>query len=507
MPRGSYALLAPFADTPLTSPATGPLVVERSAATKGDGSFCISVPGVGAWALWAVAAGHVAAVAPLWHESGDEHGEFRFVLAPDRGPRAGDAVWVVGNWSDFRTREKLTETSPGVWSFDKDLKAPSAMYSFVRHGDDGKLVEFVPLHDGRVELDGRRLRVVRTVPGDGLKIRIEATKLNDETLNGAPPLVVRDRVGDRLANLAFRQRAAVALLMQSLAARTSVVSPASAFSAVAEEYVQTALSGREPARVRAFAAVLALMTSPSKGQLVRLRTLAPASSLGWGFAPLANAAGGLSGRVGSPDETYEFVSKLSRANPDPRVRAFAHIALAERARAADQDDGIHLRALSGEYGEVFAVREYLLKRSSEKRDRKLAVGAKLGGLPVVRRATSPAADPRPTLYVFAARGCGPCDAYHQQLATRLSGSALGVSTVTLLVGASPDEARDYAKLKPLLTWSVTGLAEDDPILDAADVWRFPSAVLVGPDGRVLALDEALRAPEFAGLTPYALDGG
>ncbi|MDT8435765.1 MAG: TlpA disulfide reductase family protein [Gemmatimonadota bacterium] len=221
------------------------------------------------------------------------------------------------------------------------------------------------------------------------------------------------------------------------------------------------------------------------------------------------------GPAGRPDEARAYARAVADGHPDPDVRAVALEHLIRDALLRDDEAAmatLYERLVAGHPDSKPAARA----RELYAPDRRMRPGRPVPDFAVAalddpaRTITRDSLLGRTYLMDFWATWCGPCitempylHAAHERFGPH------GFEIVSLSFDLDPaDVARFREEGRWTMPWRHTFVEGgiDSPLADEFDIVNIPRAILVGPDGRILATNEDLRGERLAATLAEAMAG-
>jgi len=219
---------------------------------------------------------------------------------------------------------------------------------------------------------------------------------------------------------------------------------------------------------------------------------------------------------GSPDSARAYASAVADSHPDPAVRAIAIGALLDDALRRDDAE-----ALAALYDRLVAEhpdsKQAARARELYAPDRRIQPGRPVPDFEVASMDDPPVPITRESLrgrtYLmdFWATWCGPCITEMPYLhAARSRFGALGFEILSLSFDLAPEDVTRFRKEGEwTMPWLHTFVADGmvSTLADDFDIVNIPRAILVGPDGRILATNEDLRGERLAQTLSRVLEDG
>ena len=493
-----------------------------SARVAPDGSWALSTDARGAFVLWLSAVGHAGARVGLLLLDGATMLRVDARLAPhDWRPNPGRVVAIVGGKGEEESVPMERDAS-GAWTACLPARGDTVAFRAVglawsgavagtdaeRYAYDGAGGYRAVLRAGR---DGARAVVdpgrfpggtaaafVRVEPEDGDAGRFGAFS--------------RDLFGHVDAYFDRRTRAeAAGATLAEMRRIYEEYDPAPAAATLA-----THLDRTESAGLRAWMTT-AYLAAPIKTDSAAARAALasiPPTSEAWSIDPRALPEA--LGPSGHPDVARSYARAVADGHPDPAVRAVALGALLDDALA--RDDAETLAAL---YDRLLAEhpdsKPATRARELYAPDRRIQPGR-----PVPDFAVPSMDDPAVTvtrkslhgrtyLMDFWATWCGPCITEMPYLhAARTRFGPLGFEILSLSFDLAPEDVTRFrAEGEWTMPWLHAFVVDgmDSTLADDFDIVSIPRAILVGPEGRILATNEDLRGERLAETLSRVLENG
>jgi thiol-disulfide isomerase/thioredoxin len=497
--------------------------IVASARVAPDGSFTLRTDARGALLLWLSAVGHAGErvgllldgqTSPLRVEARLASHDWR----EDPGPvmavvRGGDGEEVP-----------MRRDEAGVWTASLPARADADTVSFQATG----LAWSGPVEGtgaGRYAYDGAGgYRAVVRVGPDGARAVVDPAELPRTTTLAAVGVTPDETAAGRFAAFSRDLFAHVDAYFDRRARAEAGGATLAELRRIYEEYdpapaaatLAAHLSRTEDPGVRAWmtAAYLAapIKTDPAAAREA-LASIPPASDA-WSIDPRALPEALVPS--GRPDAARAYASAVADAHPDPAVRAIAVGALLDDALR--RDDAEALAALFDRLvTEHPDSKQAARARELYAPDRRIQPGRPVPEFEVASMDDPPVAISRESLrgrtYLmdFWATWCGPCITEMPYLhAARSRFGALGFEILSLSFDLAPEDVTRFRQEGEwTMPWLHTFVAEGmvSTLADDFDIVNIPRAILVGPDGRIVATNEDLRGERLAQTLSRVLEDG
>lgn len=486
------------------------------AAADSLGRFLVDSPPAGYYRLVIVAPNHDYASLPFALAPGESlDAEFEIRLAPVRLPGELSGLKATGSWNAFLspTAVPMTPGPDGAWSCVVKAEADTVAYQVLNAAGERQPLPGTSADHYLYDRRGNYLSVLRLAArGDSARLVFDAAALRRLEREDLPRFSIVAGAGG-LAAMWEMDRALIAGTRRHNAA----AGRADPGWGPALETLGRNLEAGGDAGVQGYAA-MKLKALESRGvavpdELSRLaeRTLTPESTAWrWEIAALAESGSGLPADRGARER---LLRTMSVDNPDPLLRALALVQLGTMADEAGDEAmlvSIHER-MKTELSEIPGIERYLANLDPARRVRPgrtappFSVELLDGGGTV----TDAEFRGRYLLLDFWATWCGPCLAEMETLHAvheRFAGPKFEI--LSLSFDRAAGDVAAFRGRKWPLPWKnayVQG-GFQNALAKAYEVSGIPKPVLLGPDGRIVAVGSSLRGPRLFTTLETSLGG-
>jgi thiol-disulfide isomerase/thioredoxin len=493
---------------------------EITVAARADGSYEAVLP-PGGGMVWFTAPDHRPAGVAVVPRPSDREVRLDVTLAPNRFISPIDKVGIIGDWNDFdiASAEPMTRQPDGTFLFERMVPGNTLAYQVVGVVDDGRSVNGT-MQDEFVYDGGGDYRSVLHVRRGKARIVFDPARLLRRSDAGLPrvspdaghaylaTLFEIERRYDEESRRAFHE------FVEHLKAHPGPGRYTPDTTAIRAHLCGLADDAAADPIVRQYAAIAMLrllkyrfVERPGDEALAgRMVALVPPTSRLWRLSPSAITAG----LPRSSPKRRERLWSLVKKNPDRTVQGFALAGLVGIAKenAARGDWRRLYDRLRSSYADVRGI-DYELEMLDP--DPPIQVGKTvprfelplLGGAGTV---SSTSLRGRTYLLDFWATWCGPCVAQVPRLEEAYARfHPRGLEILSVSFDKGPDEVAKYRREKHRMPWlhALTERGFDSDIAREFSVWGIPRAVLIGPDGVILATGNELAGDRLdATLTRF-----
>ncbi|MDZ7271595.1 MAG: TlpA family protein disulfide reductase [candidate division KSB1 bacterium] len=483
--------------------------LQTIAAAK-DGRFALTIPELGMYRLFFTGVGHDNASLPLLLESEKPELDFTVYLAPLSYKEQFEVVRIVGDWNAFKWEkaDTMRRQQDGTYVFERETQADTVAYQLLDITASARSVNGTASDWFRYDGRGDYISVLRTRAGKA-RIVFDPAKLRAPKAAARPSLEVRKGDGSlrhlwAIDTLVHKEQETFQLaLMKYREQHLDTPGFSYDWSATVARLKKYLTPDQDPL-VRRFAALRlawlapfgARLDSTVRGDILRLL---PPDSPTWSLEPQAALV-----LHRDPEKQEAFLRDLMERNPDRTIRAIAVAVLASMAQFKKDSANLanYYAMLEKNYGDVQEVQYYLKSLNPRRR---IAEGKPVPDFSVQLMDTGQPLTNRDLLgkfYLldFWATWCGPCvgemphlhDAYERF-------KEKGFVILSLSLDRAPEDVANFRQKRYTMPWLHSYLAGgfQNEVAQAFEVLGVPKAILVGPDGIIVATEGELRGPALS----------
>ncbi len=479
-----------------------------------DGSFEIKIPKAGIYTLRISAASHQEATIPLILDEKDKNVKLNIQLDPNPYTKDIEKITVLGDWNKFAfaSTESMTlkQTADGktIYTYERIATGDTLSYQVMGVVDGGHSVNGTQADYFSYDGGGDYRSVLRTKKGEKVTITYDPSKINLTENSNLPKVeILNNPFIKKVYELTDAvEKANAAAMVRPAGGGTATMSSEkyqAGMDNIKHVYEQAVKDG--DTRFAQFAAVtLAKENNPtfpmSAADAAMILNAVPPSSSLWSMAP-----NDLMGLLQTVDKDLAASYKKGlESNPEKSVRAVAFADDMDKAVAAKDDkEWKRLYAmLKKDYNDVAEIKWQMANSNP---DAVVMVGKAIPSFEVALLDGSGKISDKSMLgkyYMidFWATWCGPCvremPAIHKAY-ERFKGRK-GFEIVSLSMDAAEAQIAPFRAKKWKMPWLhafIPGVFEAE-LAKKFEVAGIPKPVLVGPDGKVVAMQEQLRGEDL-----------
>jgi len=477
----------------------------RSTGADRDGHFTLALPESGFYRLVLTGVDHDYVSIPLLVDSATAEVHLTARLAPLKYKEQLEQVRIIGDWNGFNWEraDTMKAQANGTFIYERAVQADTLAYQllditasprsvngtaadYFTYDGGGDYISVVHAKGGKATILFEPDKLLRTPPAGLPEVRFT------KGAKGSHQVWEVDRLVQQELHL-FQEAAAA--YQQSHQDMRNFSYDWSTTTAKLGQY----LASENELLVRQFAAVRLAALLPFRAKIdsttrEEILRLLPASSPMWALEPQVPFF------VHRDRKAQElFTQELLQQNPDRTVRALALASLASMAHFKGDSAALatHYAELKDKYGDVPEVQYYV---HSLDPNRRIAKGKPVPSFAVRLLDTDQTLtdqDLRGRYYLldFWATWCGPCIGEMPHLHAAFERfKDKNFTILSLSLDRTPEDVARFRQKKWPMPWMHTFLSggPNNEIARAFEVMGIPRAILVGPDGTMLELDETLR---------------
>ena len=473
---------------------------------SGDAQLTVPKPGI--YYLRVSAVDHEEAAIPLVVQAGSKDIEFGVVLEHNPMAKAPGPIGIIGSWDNFSssdTMRPVTQNGKTIYTYTHQATADTLAYQLLGICTNGHSVNGTDADHYSYDGGGDYRSVLRTGPGEMVTITYDPAK-EAYTEDSDLPLIT-SRNDPFLEHAITLSTKADAMLAEARVVKGGKMTlDAEKYEAMVN-YLKSAIERANAAGdtlLAPFAAVTLASEFQASAPLsadiatLILRSVPPSSYI-WAMAPM-NASSVLRQVDTTMARNYR---RAMMENPEKIVRAYVlSDEMADAFRAHNEARGNELYAtLKAEYDDVSQI-HYVLEEYDPASPTK--VGRHVPHFSLALLDGSHVSDTsllgKYYMIDFWATWCGPCrgemPALHKAYA-QFKGRK-GFDILSISMDAAQTEITKYRESWPMpwMNAFIPGVW-DAELAKEFEIVFIPHPILVGPDGTILANEEAVRGDELA----------
>ena len=493
----------------------------ETVAADPRGHFQLELPANRMVRLRVSAVDHEETAVPVFLESESGNGQLAVTLAPNPRPEAYEDLQIMGSFNDFSftTAEPMEALLDGTFAWTGTVDGERLAYELFGVTTNGRWVNGTAADEYEVDGGGDYRSVLRVTPGTVTVVF--DPKLVPRVSGAGLPRLEWDHAHqhleevDRLVRLFRAEHEA---FFQALRARGPghEEEPFVYDHSVLIARLREAKSGAVHPLVRAVAALELVNlpgAEPSADDLEAALALAPPDSPLW--ADGVDQVSLFASRLAAGDRARQaaLLEEFLASSPEPEVRGAALVGLVSLAE--EEDDESRWRELHARLKSEFAGTpkfDHWITRLDP--DRAILPGKPIPAFAVDLigggRLTREELSGRWVLLDFWAVWCGPCKAEMPHLHQAYERFApRGLEIVGLSFDGSPEVVEEYRRGRWAMPWRqawVAGGFKSD-LAKAFEIDGIPQAILVAPDGTIVAISPDTRGERLLSILERFLAGG
>ena len=491
-----------------------------STETAKDGSFTIDVPIGSAFHLRVSAVDHVEADLPVILTN---KAPISVTVRLAQDPFVRDAKEVkiapdTGEGFSLKNAVSMRPEADGTFVWEENTNAKTVRYELLGTSSNDRSVNGTQSDAFEYDGDGDYESVVH-VKGGHVRIVYDPAKLPPPA-EGDLPVITWDADHADLQEMFHLQNAMNAArtrLMTGVQAYVKAHGSTKGYAFDTKSLARSLQADMGPdhdPEVRAFAGVLLAETALRLGHKLdaadaeKILDAAPPSSALWAFAPQSTTAA--ADAFGKKQKTTEILGRFVKQNPSRLVQAFSLASLgyqASKAHDLEKQRAVYTR-LKKDYDDIKMMR-YLLAELNP--DKAIQAGKPVPPFKVVlldgKTFTNEDLLGHYTLLDFWATWCGPCKAEMPNLdAAWKKFHRRNFQIVSFSFDQSADAVAKFRKGQWKMPWRHAFVKDGfrSELAKTFEVRGIPEPILVGPDGRIIAVEPQTRGKQLIATISQAM---
>jgi len=491
-------------------PYNGDEKKSTSFACSKDGHFSVHIPKAGMYSLRISAVDHQEITIPLILDEKDKTVEMSVQLHANPFNADPEKITVIGDWNKFsfastgQMRPQKTADGKTIYTYERTATGDTLSYQLMGTADGGHSVNGQTADYFTYDGGGDYRSVIRTHKGEVVKIIYDPAKIQFSENANLPNVGIKNNPFLKkvyaLTSAVAKMEQEARVIPQGGGPVTMSAEKYKAEIANIKHVFEDAVKSGDTKFAQFAAVTLAEQYNPTidfdKENAEMIIKAVPATSPMWSISPyMIRAMAGLVDK-----KTGDAYIKDSKNNPEKSVRAIAYAdEMGEAAKANDTKEWKRLYAmLKKDYNDVAEIKWAMIEHNP---DAVVQVGRPVPDFEVALldgsgKVSNTSMLGKYYMIDFWATWCGPCvgEMPSMHKAYEKFKGKKGFEIISLSMDAAESQIAPFRAKKWKMPWLnafIPGVFEAE-LAKKFEVAGIPKPVLVGPDGKILAMEGDLR---------------